>query len=572
MGRIDRTRVVVALAALATCALAALALFAIPATESSLTYREASGAAHLLGVVAGAAVIAAALLNARTTIVMLLLALAALWFGQDLGALGDSGALLRSAATATTSFAAALALHVALAFPEGRLAGAGRRAVVAAYVITSACAIGTIATRDPFLDIYCWRQCSDNPLLVHAAPGAAHAFVLAGLVAAIGAAAATVTVVVWRLAAATPVARKLLAPALVGVVLVALAEAARGVALVVTPLEDPGRAGFMAIYLLRAAALMILAAGIAWMSLRARSARSRVRRLAGDLGAAPAPGSLKQALASALGDSTVDVLYWIPATGGFVDAEGSPRESATGTQIKRGDRLLATVVHESTALASGDLERLLGPAAHLAIENEALRAEVLAQLGQLRDSRARIVATADDSRRRLERDLHDGAQQRLLAVALDLRLARAGATATLDARLGHVAAEVDRAFGELRELAHGIFPAVLSEAGLEAALPTLADRAPLVVHLGDVTAQRLPAPVEAGAYATVDEAIRDAAARHATAVDISAALHDGRLVVIASDDGTPRSASLVHVADRVGALGGTVEPAPTVLRAEIPCA
>lgn len=571
MGRIDQRRVVTAIAALAACAAAALALFAIPAGDSTPTYRAASHAAQVIGPAAGCTLIGVALLTARRAVgVLLLLALATAWFGQDLAALGDDHALLRAIAFASAPFAAAIALHLALCFPAG-LSRAGRTAVAAAYAIATACSIGTLVTRDPFLDVYCWRQCSNNPLLVHANPDVAHAFVTAGLVSSIAGGSVAAAVAARRLVAMTRAGRMLLAPALAGVALVAAGEAARGGALLAVPLEDPGRPGFMAVYLLRAGALIALAAGIAWIGLRARTARARVTRLADDLGAAPAPGKLKDALAHALGDPTVDVLYGTPATGGFVDVDGAPRTPVSGTQIRRGDRLLAVVAHENAALSGEELERLLGPATRLAIENEALRAEVLAQLAQLRESRARIVATADESRRRLERDLHDGAQQRLLAVVLDLRLARAGAPDLLAERLDRTAGEVDRAFNELRELAHGIYPAVLSEAGLEAALPTLADRAPLVVNLDGVTTQRLAAPAEAGAYVTVDEAIRDAAKRHATTVSVSATIHDDLLVLTASDDGTPRETSLVHVVDRVGALGGTVELAPTRLQAEIPC-
>jgi hypothetical protein len=113
---------------------------------------------------------------------------------------------------------------------------------------------------------------------------------------------------------------------------------------------------------------------------------------------------------------------------------------------------------------------------------------------------------------------------------------------------------------------------VLTEAGLEAALPTLADVAPLVVNLHDVTNERFSAAVEAGAYVTIDEAIHDAALRRATAIDVSAVVHDGRLVITADDDGAPRATSLIHVADRIGALGGGLDLAPTTLHAEIPCA
>jgi signal transduction histidine kinase len=569
-----RSAAVKALAALVVIGIATLALFAIPASGSPLTYRDASRAAQVVGVGAGAALVVAALLTARVTIALLLLALAGVWFGQDLAALGDSGALPRGLAVAAAPFAAALALHLALAFPEGRLSRAGRAAAGAAYLAATGSAIGTVMTRDPFLDVYCWRQCSDNPLVVHAAPELARAFVVAGLVVSIAISALAVGVVVRRIIAASRLGRVLLAPALIPAGLVAAAEAARAVALLLWPLEDPQRARFMAVYLLRSAALGALGAGVIWTVLRTHMTRARVAKLAADLGAAPPPGKLSDSLAAALRDPTVDVLYWVPAIRRFVDADGALRAhpAGTATRITRGGRLLAVVVHDAAVLGGRELDRLLGPAARLAIENEALRAEVLAQLRQLRRSRARIVATADESRRRLERDLHDGAQQRLLAVVLDLRLARADAHGDLAERLSHIGDEVDRAFTELRELAHGIYPAVLTEAGLEAALPTLADVAPLVVSLCDVTDERFAAAVEAGAYVTVDEAIRDAALRRATAIDVSAVVRDGRLVITADDDGAPRDTTLIHLADRVGALGGGLDLASTTLRAEIPCA
>jgi signal transduction histidine kinase len=552
---------------------AALALFAIPAGDDVWTYRQASGAAQLLGIAAGVAVAVSATFS-RGLQRVLLLAMAAVWFAQDLEALGDSGAALRSLASGAAPFAAALALHLAVSFARPRPSRAARFAVGGAYLAAAATAVGTVALRDPFRDVYCWRQCSSNPLLLHSAPALAHAFVVAGWLVAIAAGVAALAVVVWRIARASHVGRAAIAPVLAAVAAVAIAEAGRGVALLAVPLEDPRRTGFAAIYLARAAALVALAAGVAWTVLRRRVIRARVRKLAADLGAAATPGALRERLAAALGDPGVEVLYWAPAVASFATEEGLTRElpPLPATRIMRGERLLAVVVYEVAALPARDLDRLLGPAARLAIENAALRAEVLAQLRQLRQSRARIVATADESRRRLERDLHDGAQQRLLAVVLDLRLARGGADRELAERLQHIGYEVDRAFNELRELAHGIYPAVLTEAGLEAALPTLADVAPLTVQLHDVTAERFPAPVEAGAYVAVDEAIRDAAARGAGAMRLTVVVRDRRLVITADDDGTPRVASLVHVADRIGALGGRLDLMPTNLRAEIPCA
>jgi signal transduction histidine kinase len=573
MVRLDRSAAVTGALALAVIAIAALAIFATPASEAPVTYRATSPVARVVGLGAGAAVVAAALLRTRGPVALLLLALAALWFGQDLAALGDSAALIRSIAVGAAPLAAAVALHLALALKEGRLSRSGRAAAATAYVAAATVAVGTLTLRDPFLDVYCWRACGGNPLLVHAVPRAAHAFVVAGCALSVAAGAVAVGVAVARLRAASRVGRALVAPALVPAALVAGSEAARGAVLLRSPLEDPGRAGFMAVYLLRAAALAALAAGVTWLVLRTHRTRARMARLAAELGAAPPPGTLRDALRAALADPTVDVLYWVPAIDAFVDVGGAlrPAPQSTATQIARGGRLLAVVVHDASALPGGELQSLLGPAARLAIENEALRAEVMSQLRQLRDSRARIVATADESRRRLERDLHDGAQQRLLAVVLDLRLARTGANGEIAERLQHISDEVDRAFGELRELAHGIYPAVLTESGLGAALPTLADVAPITVQL-QVTDQRLPPAVEAGAYVTVEEAIRDAAVRRATGIDITAGVHDGLLLIAAHDDGEPRAASLVHLADRVGALGGELDVAPTILRAQIPCA
>jgi signal transduction histidine kinase len=246
------------------------------------------------------------------------------------------------------------------------------------------------------------------------------------------------------------------------------------------------------------------------------------------------------------------------------------------TPIARGGRTLAVVSHDAALLDGSELEHEIGSAARLAIDNERLQAEVLAQLDDLRGSRARIVAAGDAERRRLERNLHDGAQQRLLAVSYDLRLARAAADTGGDAELSGLAsratAEIDGALGELRELAEGIYPAILTEAGLDAALASLADTAPLAVELGEITPDRYPAAIESTAYHTVAEAVHDAAARGASFAAVAASRAGDRLIVCVEDDGAGRDGALVHLADRVGALGGSVETGATTLRAELPCA
>jgi signal transduction histidine kinase len=250
-----------------------------------------------------------------------------------------------------------------------------------------------------------------------------------------------------------------------------------------------------------------------------------------------------------------------------------PASGRAVTPLVRGGRRVALIAH---AAAFAELEREIGAAVRLALENERLQAEVLAQLHDLRVSRTRIVETGDAERRRLERDLHDGAQQRLLALSYDLRVARAAAEAEGDVEtaslLTDATADAQAAVGELRELAHGIHPAILTEAGLGPALATLADAAPLAVEIGETTGERYPAAVETAAYLVVAEAIDDAARRGASYAAVRAPRQVERLVVEVDDDGSERTSTMIHLSDRVGAVGGRLEVEPTALRAEIPCA
>jgi signal transduction histidine kinase len=242
-------------------------------------------------------------------------------------------------------------------------------------------------------------------------------------------------------------------------------------------------------------------------------------------------------------------------------------------RLMRSGRTVAAVSHAGSVPG---LESHLGPAITLGLENERLQAELFAQLEELRASRARIVETADTERRRLERDLHDGAQQRLLALSYDIRLARASAEADGDTaaqmKLATAVEETGAALEELRELAHGIYPAVLAEAGVAPALATLADTAPLPVQILRADDRRYPAPVEAAAYFTVAEAVDDAARRGADRAAVTVDHESGQLVVTVEDNGTGRDAPMVTLTDRVGALGGSLFMKETVCRAEIPCA
>ncbi len=355
--------------------------------------------------------------------------------------------------------------------------------------------------------------------------------------------------------------------------LAAGSEAAYAFALLRDPAEDPEGAVFRAVFIGRAAAFTSLAVGVAWTVVRQRRTRAAIKRLADDLGEAPEPGSLRAALARSLGDPALIVAYPKATSGSYVDAEGRPVEAAADGRasipIVRNGEPVALVVHDRAISEADALEREIGAAARLAVDNERLRAEALSQLVDLRASRTRIVEAGDSARQRIERDLHDGAQQRLLALSYELRLARADAEAAGDEQLAGLlaagSAQVQSALTELRDLAHGIYPAILTESGLGPALWTLADTAPLPVEVGDVPAERLPEPVERAAYAVVAGSI-EAAVDH-VAVTVRRDGDDVTIVVAGVETELP-----VRLADRVGALGGHIALENGSLRAVIPCA
>jgi PAS domain S-box-containing protein len=213
-----------------------------------------------------------------------------------------------------------------------------------------------------------------------------------------------------------------------------------------------------------------------------------------------------------------------------------------------------------------------------------LNAELHTRLEELAASRARIVTAGDVERRRLERNLHDGAQQRIVALSLSLRVALAKLDkdpAAARALLANAGDELSLALDELRELARGLHPAVLSDRGLRAAVEALAGRAPVVVELAEMPEERLPAPVEAAAYYLIAEALTNVAKyAEATAVRVRVVAGDGWVTVEVTDDGIggadPAGGSgLRGLADRVEALGGSLEVhSPTgdgtAVRATIP--
>ncbi|HEX2288365.1 MAG TPA: histidine kinase [Gaiellaceae bacterium] len=323
--------------------------------------------------------------------------------------------------------------------------------------------------------------------------------------------------------------------------------------------------------------------------LNARLARSAVGDLVLELRAEPAPPDLKEALARALGDSSLELVYWLPDFGVYVDLAGRPvelpeLEGRATTLIDRNGDHVAALIHDPALLDEPELLEGVQAAAGIALENGRLNAELRARLEELRGSRARIVEAAQNERQLLERNLHDGAQQRLIALSLDLSILKGRIDGDSEARAGidQARRQIAASLAELREISSGLHPAVVSGHGLPVALEQLAARAPVPVELAIEVEGRLPEPLEVAAYYVVSESLVNIA-KHAQAktARVEIVKEQGELVLEIVDDGiggadSERGTGLRSLADRVESLDGrlrvwTSRGGGTRVRAEIPC-
>jgi signal transduction histidine kinase len=481
-----------------------------------------------------------------------------------------------------------VAIHLLLAFPDGRLGGrAERRVVTAGYLLSTVCVLPAWFFLDPRFSFDC-DDCPDNVLLVERSDTVVTAISAVVNVTAFVLLIAVIAVLVRRWRRATPAQRRLLVPVY-----------AAGVALMVLllptlALQAGGRAG-SAGEVVWAVALVPFGL-VPWLFLytlaRNRMIQSgAVGELIAQLSQAPVRGQLRDALAQALEDPTLELVYWLPADKRYVDSRGhpvalpEPGSARTFTRVDRDGECVAAIVYDASAPEAREHVDAVGAAALLGIQNERLDAELKAKVEELRASRQRMLRVGLEERRRLERDLHDGAQQRLVSMALNLRLARARMRDdpnSADDLLDGAADELEAALEELRELARGIHPALLSDRGLDTALETLVHRAPLPVDLRPWSRERLPEAVELAAYFVVAEALTNVAkyadASHAT---VKLAREDGRLLVEVADDGVggadpENGTGLRGLADRLAVLEGRLEVDSehgrgTIVRAQIPC-
>jgi signal transduction histidine kinase len=470
-------------------------------------------------------------------------------------------------------------VHMLAGFPTGRVEGRLERAVVGLGWI------GAIAF--PILSVLVTAKpndCSDCPanlLLVWDSDTASSVVDGFAVVTTIVLLVCLAVVLIRRWRGFGKVQRRALAP----VVWTGAAVAVVGIATVIPDAIGADSVAQIADSILIA---VITAVPFAFLIGLMRSSLSRagaVSALFERLGGAGA----RDALAEALGDHTLALAYWLPDPGRYVDARGRTvaLPAAGGdravTEIERDGAPVAAIVHDPALLEDRELVRTAGAAATLALENERLAAEVRARYDDLRAASGRLVAASDAARRRIERDLHDGAQQRLVSLSVTLNLARKHAepgsrTATL---LDSAMTELTAGLAELRDLARGIHPAVLTERGLDPALEALAARAPLPVTVFHGLDERLPPAVESAAYFVVMEALTNVAKyASASAAEVTVEQANGHVVVGVRDDGVggadPTSGTgLAGLADRVVALGGrlVVDSPPgggTVVRADLP--
>jgi signal transduction histidine kinase len=544
---------------------------AIVRAEPELALTGDSGGALAAELAASALLVTAAIATWRPGLIFpVLLAAAALawltaeWNVPDAGPAFTAGLLLYAAWPPLLAAAA-------LRGPDERRLDRPAAALLAVAFGTGVGVLGlaSAAVFDP--DAEGCVQCPANLLFIRDAPDLGHSLGQVGLALTAAWTAAFALLATVRLARTSSSRRRWSAPVLVPAVAATLlfgADAIHGLDRGFIS-NDPTD---QALRIAEAATLALVATGVALARLRARRTRAALTRLVLDIGAAPAPGELRAWLADSLGDPSLELLHRLDR-GEWIDAEGRKRSLPSGggreaTRVRaRGEEVLA-VVHRPGLLDDPALLSELVTTASLALEHERLHAARRARLEELRGSRARIVAAADAERRALERDLHDGAQQRLVAVALAIRLARrqiAASDEELDARLGAAEDRVRAAVVELRDVAHGLFPAVLAEEGLGAALEELSEHAPRLVPR-DLPAGRFPAQVEAAAYFAAVESLR-LAERDVT---VEAVAENGCLRLLIGA-GTALDEAMTQIGDRVGAVGGTVALEGAELRLEMPC-
>ena len=571
----------------------AVALLApVRGQTAAFTDGQVSGRIAVLLLLAATALVAAGAVAwfARPGGLLALLgfAAAAAWLAPELAGSPGVTREARSVGLLLAPMVAPLLAHLPIRALRADAGHTGVRWLLAVmYGAFAAVSIGHALTWDPFRALDCAPVCrqGDNVFLVDRDIALSTRLVNAGFLAA---AAIGLSLAAWAVRRLTWGQRPerwregvVLVPALA----TGLSLTWWSIARLVVPPERTD-AWFLGPTVALSVAVSALGAGVAWWLVCELRRAEDIRRLAELLDAGAGSRSLRDTLVTTLGDPTVRVIYPMGDGGPYLDETGDqvpafvPTPGRAVAVIERVAGVVALVEH-APSVDADLLTRRVGAAARLAVDNERLEATLRAQLRELKASRSRIVAAGDTARGRLERDLHDGAQQRLLAVSYELRLAQAaaGTRAAADpartAALDDAVAEIDRVLVELRDLAHGIHPAVLTEAGLDAALRSLADESAIVIAIDDIPDARFPADAERAAYLSVAEAVRRAGRAGIARLDVRVRQDAATLRVEVAGERLG-DAQWLRVEDRVGAAGGrttvtTDATGGTLLVVELPC-
>ena len=468
----------------------------------------------------------------------------------------------------TDLWAAAFVLFL-LAFPGGRLTSRADRAIVGIFLF--------VAVPLEFLWLLFWEPAASacppgvatcsrlNALTVVPDASAAHLLDTMQRIGFTTGAALLVIVIGRRWLRSSGPARRQMVPVLAGALAI-LPQAASWMLFTIGIRLGPLQS---LVFLTQ----IVIPVAVLSVMLRTRMARAGIADLVVEMGQTPTPARLRDALANALGDPSLRVAYWEPSGNRFVDAAGAPVElpdDGTGqavTMLERNGVREAAIIHDAILLEDPGLIASVASAMRLAVENDRLTSEVEAQLQEVRASRARIVEAGDLERRRVERDLHDGAQQRLISLSLELRVARNALGDNGDPAvrrsLDRAAEEAIAALSELRDLALGIHPLILTESGLGEAVESLADRTAVDV-LVDIGSERYSPAVEGAAYFVISEALANVT-KYANATKATVRVRGvaDHMTIEVDDDGIggadPHAGSgLRGLADRLAALDGTI--------------
>jgi signal transduction histidine kinase len=471
-----------------------------------------------------------------------------------------------------------LLVYVCLCFPTGRLTDRADRviagamaAVVALFYLPRLILAADFTVPTPYTS--CVEGCPANALF---ALDSEPAFVDAvmrplGAVLVFAVMVAVVLRLLARMRASTPLSRRMLAP----VFAVAIARAAAlGVLIVARDLETGAPVLDISAWALALAVPALALAFLAGLLLWRLFAERALQRLAECLRSLPDAPTLRTAFADAFGDATIEIVFPDPAPGGrWMDCWGRPLTLAAPppcraiSEVSRRGEVIAAIVHDEGLRGRPELVRAGVSMAAVVLENQRLAAEAEATMRELERSRARIAAGAEQERRRIERDLHDGAQQRLVALRIELELAEEVVRQDPEraaARLRELEHDVDDALEELRALAHGVYPPVLADRGLEEALRSVAARSATQIDLVSHDVRRYSTEVESTVYFCVLEALQNVQKHAKGARRIVVTLDAGagdELRFSVRDDGAgaavlEEGAGITNMRDRLAAIGG----------------